>query len=38
VVVGEIPHWQDYAAMACVLMAIAAVLLPHRQAKDLNSD
>ena len=35
VVVGEIPHWQDYAAMACVLMAIAAVLLPHRQAKAL---
>jgi len=38
VVVGEIPHWQDYAAMACVLVAIAAVLLPHRQAKALPSD
>ena len=36
VVVGEIPHWQDYAAMACVLMAIAAVLLPHRPAKIQN--
>jgi len=38
VVVGEIPHWQDYAAMACVLMAIAAVLLPHRPAKALTTD
>ena len=33
VVVGEIPRWQDYAAMACVLLAIAAVLLPSRQAR-----
>ena len=38
VVVGEIPHWQDYAAMACVLVAIAAVLLPHRQSKALPPD
>jgi hypothetical protein len=37
-VVGEIPHWQDYAAMACVLVAIAAVLLPHRPTKALTPD
>ena len=28
--VGEWPHWQDYAALVCVLTAIAAVLLPSR--------
>ena len=28
--IGELPHWQDYAAMACVVLAIAAVLLPKR--------
>ena len=28
--IGELPHWQDYAAMACVVLAIAAVLLPQR--------
>lgn len=27
-IVGERPHWQDYAAMVCVMGAIAAVLLP----------
>ena len=32
VVVGEFPHWQDYAAMLCVLLAIAAVLLPRRHS------
>ncbi len=26
-IVGEWPHWQDLAAMACVIVAIAAVLL-----------
>ena len=36
VVVGEIPRWQDYAAMACVLLAIAAVLLPSRQARSAS--
>ena len=28
--IGELPHWQDYAAMFCVVLAIAAVLLPKR--------
>ena len=28
--IGELPHWQDYAAMVCVVLAIAAVLLPKR--------
>lgn len=36
VVVGEFPHWQDYAAMLCVLLAIAAVLLPHRHSADTH--
>ena len=27
---GELPYWQDYAAMVCVVLAIAAVLLPKR--------
>jgi drug/metabolite transporter (DMT)-like permease len=31
VVVGEFPHWQDYAAMVCVVLAIATVLRPQRQ-------
>ena len=30
-IVGEIPHWEDYAAMVCVMIAIAAVLLPPRK-------
>jgi drug/metabolite transporter (DMT)-like permease len=30
-IVGEVPHWQDFAAMLCVMGAIAAVLLPTRQ-------
>ncbi|GAB4399646.1 MAG: EamA family transporter [Rhodoferax sp.] len=29
-IVGEVPHWQDYCAMLCVMAAIAAVLLPPR--------
>jgi drug/metabolite transporter (DMT)-like permease len=33
-IVGEWPHWQDFAAIVFVLAAIAAVLLPaHRQGK-----
>ena len=28
--IGELPHWQDYAAKVCVVLAIAAVLLPKR--------
>jgi drug/metabolite transporter (DMT)-like permease len=31
IVVGEVPHWQDYMAVALVMSAIAAVLLPARQ-------
>ena len=31
VVVGEFPQWQDYAAMVCVVLAIAIVLRPQRQ-------
>ena len=31
VVVGEFPQWQDYAAMVCVVLAIATVLRPQRQ-------
>ena len=31
VVVGEFPHWQDFAAMVCVVLAIATVLRPQRQ-------
>lgn len=30
-IVGEIPHWEDYAAMVCVMIAVAAVLLPPRK-------
>ncbi|GAB4087905.1 DMT family transporter [Hydrogenophaga soli] len=33
VIVGEWPHWQDFAAVALVMVAIAAVLLPPRAAK-----
>jgi drug/metabolite transporter (DMT)-like permease len=29
-IVGEVPHWQDYVAVALVMSAIAAVLLPAR--------
>jgi len=31
VIVGERPTWQDFAAMLCVMGAIAAVLLPARK-------
>jgi hypothetical protein len=27
---GEVPRWQDFAALALVLTAIATVLLPPR--------
>jgi drug/metabolite transporter (DMT)-like permease len=30
VIVGEWPHWQDFAAILFVMTAIAAVLLPPR--------
>ncbi len=32
-ILGEWPHWEDYVAMVCVMAAIAAVLLPARQAR-----
>ena len=32
--IGELPHWQDYAAMVCVVLAIAAVLLPQRSSAE----
>lgn len=31
VIVGEIPHWQDWLAMGFVMMAIASVLWPARR-------
>jgi drug/metabolite transporter (DMT)-like permease len=31
-ILNEVPHWQDFAALALVLAAIATVLLPARQA------
>lgn len=31
IVVGEVPHWQDWVAVVLVMSAIAAVLLPARQ-------
>ena len=30
-IVGEVPHWQDFVAVALVMSAIAAVLLPARK-------
>jgi len=30
VILGEQPHWQDYVALALILMALATVLLPYR--------
>jgi len=35
--IGELPHWQDYAAMACVVLAIAAVLLPKRSVATVTT-
>jgi drug/metabolite transporter (DMT)-like permease len=32
VIVGEVPHWQDWLAMAFVMLAIASVLWPARKA------
>ncbi|MDO9202432.1 MAG: EamA family transporter, partial [Hydrogenophaga sp.] len=29
-IVGEVPHWQDWLAMGFVMVAIASVLLPPR--------
>ena len=31
-IVGEVPHWQDWVAIAFVMMAIAGVLWPQRAA------
>ena len=33
-IVGEMPHWEDYIAIFCVMIAIAAVLLPTQSAKN----
>ncbi|WP_372656898.1 DMT family transporter [Hydrogenophaga sp.] len=33
VIVGEVPHWQDWFAMVFVMMAIASVLLPGRSTR-----
>jgi threonine/homoserine efflux transporter RhtA len=30
VVLGEQPHWQDYAALVLILVALSTVLLPSR--------
>ena len=30
-IIGEIPHWQDWLAMGFVMMAIASVLWPARR-------
>jgi drug/metabolite transporter (DMT)-like permease len=32
VILGEMPHWQDWLAMGFVMMAIASVLWPARTA------
>jgi drug/metabolite transporter (DMT)-like permease len=32
-IVGEMPHWQDWLAMVFVMVAIASVLLPARASK-----
>lgn len=31
-IVGELPHWQDYTAIIFVMLAIASVLLPKRNS------
>jgi drug/metabolite transporter (DMT)-like permease len=35
---GEVPSWQDYAALICVLVAIATVLLPAGAPPTASSD
>ena len=35
-IVGEWPLWEDYVAMLCVVVAIAAVLLPTRPSNNTN--
>ena len=36
--VGEWPHWQDYVAMVCVVIAIAAVLLPSKAQPMMHAE
>jgi hypothetical protein len=36
--VGEWPHWQDYVAMVCVVIAIAAVLLPSKAQPVMHAE
>lgn len=33
VIVGEVPHWQDWVAVVLVMSAIAAVLMPSRKPR-----
>jgi drug/metabolite transporter (DMT)-like permease len=35
---GEVPSWHDYAALICVLVAIATVLLPAAERPTASSD
>lgn len=37
-IVGEWPHWQDFVAMVCVVIAIAAVLLPAKAAPVMQAE
>jgi threonine/homoserine efflux transporter RhtA len=32
-VLGEIPHWQDFVALAAVVGSLATVMLPPRKTK-----
>jgi drug/metabolite transporter (DMT)-like permease len=32
-ILGEQPHWQDYVALALILVALTTVLLPARAAR-----
>jgi threonine/homoserine efflux transporter RhtA len=37
-IVGEMPHWQDWLAMVFVMVAIASVLLPARPTVPAQSN
>jgi drug/metabolite transporter (DMT)-like permease len=32
-ILGEQPHWQDYVALALILLSLTTVLLPARAAR-----
>ncbi len=36
VILGEIPHWRDYAALVLVIAALATVLVPGRPSSQLS--